>query len=122
MPPGHDSSVIHRIVEGRAGSVEMAMELIVRFDYGSITPWVRATGEGLIMVAGQDGLRFHSPVPLQGTDHTTVASFEVRAGDKQSFSLTYFASDARTPIPLSGFSPRRIRAWSAPWLPSSESC
>ena len=114
MPPEHDNSVIHRIVEGRDGSVEMTMELIVRFDYGSITPWVRTTGEGLIMVAGQDGLRFHSPVPLQGTDHTTVASFEVRAGDKQSFSLTYFASDARAPLPLNSMAALvHTRRW---WL------
>ena len=50
MPPEHDS-MIHRIVEGRDGSVEMHMELIVRFDYGSVTPWVRATGDGLVMEA-----------------------------------------------------------------------
>ena len=117
MPPEHDNSVIHRIVEGRDGSVEMTMELIVRFDYGSITPWVRTTGEGLIMVAGQDGLRFHSPVPLQGTDHTTVASFEVRAGDKQSFSLTYFASDARAPLPLNSMAALvHTRRWWLDWV------
>ena len=54
----------------------MEMELIVRFEYGSITPWVTATGDGLVMVAGSDGLRFHSPVPLAGRGHSTVASFE----------------------------------------------
>ena len=30
-----------RIVEGRRGRVPMRMELVVRFDYGSIVPWVR---------------------------------------------------------------------------------
>ena len=36
MSPGEDHSTIFRIVEGRAGTVEMEMELIVRFDYGSV--------------------------------------------------------------------------------------
>ena len=66
MPPYFTDTTIHRIVEGREGTVEMEMELIVRFEYGSITPWVTATGDGLVMVAGSDGLRFHSPVPLDG--------------------------------------------------------
>ena len=30
-----------RIVEGLEGSVPMRMELVLRFDYGSIVPWVR---------------------------------------------------------------------------------
>ena len=41
MPPrGRDPDVV-RIVEGLNGRVEMRMELIVRFDYGAIVPWVR---------------------------------------------------------------------------------
>src|SRR5688500_6111341 len=30
-----------RIVVGRRGRVRMRTELVVRFDYGSVTPWVR---------------------------------------------------------------------------------
>ncbi len=44
MPPDFTDTTIHRIVEGREGTVEMEMELFVRFEYGSITPWVTATG------------------------------------------------------------------------------
>ena len=43
MPPQHGDPTIHRIVEGREGTVDMGMELIVRFEYGSVTPWVTAT-------------------------------------------------------------------------------
>ena len=64
MSPGEEHSTVFRIVEGRAGSVEMELELVVRFDYGSVPPWVQSTGDGLTMVAGSDALRFHSPVPL----------------------------------------------------------
>ena len=65
MSPGVEHPTIFRIVEGLSGSVTMDLELIARFDYGSIVPWANATGDGLTLVAGNDALRFHSPVPLQ---------------------------------------------------------
>ena len=34
MSPQHSDSTIHRIVEGLEGTVDMEMELIVRFEYG----------------------------------------------------------------------------------------
>ena len=34
MPPNDGHSMIHRIVEGRGGTVEMQMELVVRYEYG----------------------------------------------------------------------------------------
>ena len=75
MSPGVDHPTIFRIVEGLSGSVTMSLELIVRFDYGSIVPWAQSTGDGLTLVAGNDALRFHSPVPLQAQppdDHGRV--------------------------------------------------
>ena len=36
-----------RIVEGVSGRVPMSMDLTVRFDYGSILPWVRAIDGGV---------------------------------------------------------------------------
>ncbi len=109
MPPYLTDTTIHRIVEGREGTVEMEMELIVRFEYGSITPWVTATGDGLVMVAGSDGLRFHSPVPLAGRGHSTVASFEVGTDTRRSFSLTWFPSTAPVPLPLDSLAARNSR-------------
>jgi len=44
MPPGVPEVV--RVVEGRQGRVAMGMELIIRFDYGSLVPWVRRTADG----------------------------------------------------------------------------
>jgi GH15 family glucan-1,4-alpha-glucosidase len=108
---------IHRIVEGREGTVEMEMELIVRFEYGSITPWVTATGDGLVMVAGSDGLRFHSPVPITGEDDSTVASFEVGPNTARSFSLTWFPSTASVPLPLDSLAARNhTRRWWRDWV------
>jgi GH15 family glucan-1,4-alpha-glucosidase len=117
MPPCNDDPTIHRIVEGRGGVVTMDLELVVRFDYGSITPWVRATGDGLIMVAGSDGLRFHSPVRLEGLDDTTAACFEVGEHNRLAFSLTWFPSDQHAPLPLDSLAAvHRTRRWWHEWV------
>ena len=106
MPPYDGHSMIHRIVEARSGTVEMQLELIVRYEYGAITPWATATGDGLILVAGRDGLRLHSPVPLVGTDNTTVAAFSVSGDTRRSFSLTWFPSERHAPLPLDSLAAR----------------
>src|SRR2546423_5848479 len=41
MPPRGVAPDIVRIVEGVRGEVDMSSELVIRFDYGSIVPWVR---------------------------------------------------------------------------------
>ena len=80
MSPGVEHPTIFRLVTGLSGTVSMHLELIVRFDYGSVTPWAQATGDGLTLVAGSDALRFHSPVPLEGNNLTTTAEFTRRGG------------------------------------------
>jgi GH15 family glucan-1,4-alpha-glucosidase len=117
MPPCHQDPTIHRIVEGRSGRVRVDMELVVRFDYGSITPWVRATGDGLVMLAGAEALRFHSPEPLEGRDLRTVTSFELDAGERRAFSLTWFPSSHSTPLPLDSLAAlHRTRHWWREWV------
>ena len=44
MPLSNERWDVLRIVEGLSGRVAMRMELIIRFDYGSIVPWVRQIG------------------------------------------------------------------------------
>src|SRR5882672_11151761 len=41
MPPRGTAPDIVRIVEGLDGTVPMRSELVVRYDYGHIVPWVR---------------------------------------------------------------------------------
>src|SRR6185312_10521771 len=52
MPPRGTNPDIVRIVEGVRGKVALRMELIIRFDYGDIVPWVRKCGDGLEAIAG----------------------------------------------------------------------
>jgi GH15 family glucan-1,4-alpha-glucosidase len=118
MAPNEDSSTVFRIVEGRTGTVEMEMELIVRFDYGSVAPWVQATGDGLTMVAGSDALRFHSPVPLSGReDLATTAAFTIGEDHVRSFSLSWYSALLPPPTPLSGTASRvRALAYWREWV------
>src|SRR5262249_21338291 len=55
MPASREAKHLVRIVEGRRGTVEMCCELILRFDYGNIIPWVTKLEDGaLSAVAGPD--------------------------------------------------------------------
>jgi GH15 family glucan-1,4-alpha-glucosidase len=89
-----------RIVEGLRGSVSLRMELIVRFDYGSIVPWVRRRDDVLSMTAGPDTLELAGSTPVSGENMKTVAEFTMRAGARESFVLNYRPShqEARQPL------------------------
>ena len=56
MPPRETKPDLVRIVEGIRGRVEMRMELVLRFDYGSIVPWVRTLDGTLLAIAGPDAV------------------------------------------------------------------
>jgi GH15 family glucan-1,4-alpha-glucosidase len=89
-----------RAVEGVKGRVKMRMELVIRFDFGSIVPWVRKVGNNILLaVGGPDALELRSPVPTRGEGMTTVAEFEVAAGDRVPFLLTWHASHEEPPTP-----------------------
>ncbi len=100
MPPRQAEPDVIRIVEGVSGDVHMEMELIVRFDYGSIVPWVRQVDGHLGAIAGPDALAFWSDVPTFGKDLTTRAEFTVRAGERVCFVLMWHPSHETAPSPL----------------------
>ena len=80
MPPRGENPDIIRIVEGLRGIVSMQTELIIRFDYGQMIPWVRRRDDALEAIAGADGLVLRTPVETRGKDLTTVAEFSVKKG------------------------------------------
>jgi len=101
MPPRETKPDIVRIVEGLEGSVRMRTELVIRFDYGSVIPWVRRLDdESLLAVGGPDGLLLRTRIDLQPDDKTHVAEFTVRAGERVPFVLTWFPSHEDLPKPV----------------------
>jgi GH15 family glucan-1,4-alpha-glucosidase len=100
MPPrGHAPDII-RIVEGISGSVAMASEWRVRFDYGSIIPWVRRIDGDLSAVGGPDSVWLRSPVRHTAADHVHRAEFTVREGDRVPFVCTWHPSHLGRPAPV----------------------
>ncbi len=100
MPPRGEAPDVVRIVEGLRGTVEMTMELVLRFDYGSIVPWVRSLDGVLSGIAGPDAVSFQTPVELRGQNLRTYAEFTVREGDRVPFVLTWYPSHEEVPSPV----------------------
>ncbi len=97
MPPRDCAPDVIRLVRGESGRVDMEMELVIRFDYGSIVPWVRKVDDRLTAVGGPDGICLSTPVATRGEGMTTVARFSVAAGETVPFHLTWFPS--HEPLP-----------------------
>ncbi len=101
MPLRGLNSNIVRIVVGERGQVAMRTEVILRFGYGAIVPWVtRLDDDGIRAVAGPDMVMLRSPVKLRGENMTTVGEFTISAGQKAHFILTYGPSHLPPPTPL----------------------
>jgi GH15 family glucan-1,4-alpha-glucosidase len=86
-----------RIVEGVEGTVPMRMELQIRFDYGSIVPWVRSIDRGIRAIAGPDRLHCRGDAKMHGQELATVATFEISPGERKTFDLTWTESYGEEP-------------------------
>jgi GH15 family glucan-1,4-alpha-glucosidase len=116
MPPRQRDPDVVRIVEGLSGRVEMRMELIVRYDYGAIVPWVRRIDDATVCVAGPDGLCLRTPVETRGEDLSTVGHFVVSAGEQVPFVLTWYSSNMPLPREIeAGRALAETQAWWREW-------
>ena len=118
MPPGAHSLV--RIVEGVRGNVPMRMELAVRFEYGTVVPWVTRSEHGLTLVAGPDAVHLTTPVPTVAEGPTTTTQFVVRPGQRVSFTLGWYPSHGAPPAPAEAAI--ALRATERSWQAWSERC
>jgi GH15 family glucan-1,4-alpha-glucosidase len=113
MPTAKGRAEVLRFVEGVSGNVPMRMELILRFGYGKVIPWVRRIDGVFHATAGPDSMRLRAPVPMRGEDFTTVAEFSVREGERIPFVLTHFPSHEEAPVAIDPFAALEDteRAW-----------
>ncbi|MGV0785854.1 glycoside hydrolase family 15 protein [Mycolicibacterium sp. XJ2] len=100
MPPRGTEPDVVRVVEGVSGRVPMRMVLRLRFDYGHIVPWVRRESADLAAVAGPDAMWLRTTAPIRGEDLSTVAEFDIAAGERIPFVLTYAPSHLPRPEPV----------------------
>jgi GH15 family glucan-1,4-alpha-glucosidase len=92
LSSAEDKVDVVRMVHGERGEVAVGMELILRFNYGQVIPWVTRCDYGLRAVAGPDAVELHTPVALQGRTMATYAEFTVREGETVPFTLSYHPS------------------------------
>jgi GH15 family glucan-1,4-alpha-glucosidase len=97
MPPRGTAPDVVRIVEGLSGSVQMRSELVIRFDYGAIVPWVRRVDDARLAVAGPDALCFRTPVHTRGEHKRTISTFTIEEGERVPFVLTWYPSHEDPP-------------------------
>ena len=120
------SSNLVRLVRGRRGRVEMTTEFVIRFDYGSIVPWVtQLDGNGLKAVAGPDMVVLRTRVPLQPSDHVHRGTFSVQAGETVDFVLGYGHSHKAVPKPIDPLHALDVtqgawEKWSKQYKPNSQ--
>jgi GH15 family glucan-1,4-alpha-glucosidase len=103
--PRHGAVAPHlvRLVRGRRGRVRMRVELVLRFDYGYLVPWVERLAEGGISaIAGPDRIVLRTPAELSGEDFKTIGEFDVAAGETVPFVLGWGPSHQPPPRPVDG--------------------
>jgi GH15 family glucan-1,4-alpha-glucosidase len=103
MPMRDTNPHVVRLVEGVTGSVDMRMDLTVRFGYGEVVPWVTSTGGLIRMTAGPDAVALWHRVNAVGEDMHTVADLTVTEGQRYPFTLVWFPSHEDPPAPLDAY-------------------
>ena len=120
MPPRDEAPDVVRIVEGVRGTVEFRSELVIRFGYGDIVPWVRSMDEGIVATAGPDALSFRTPAHTFGEGFRTISEFSVDEGQRVPFVLTWFPSHRQAPKPVDA--EQALKDTEELWRDWSEGC
>jgi GH15 family glucan-1,4-alpha-glucosidase len=121
MPMGEINSSVVRLVVGERGRVAMCGQLGIRFGYGAIVPWVTRLDDGTLRaVAGPDMVALRTPVDLTGQNMKTISEFEVAAGERVPFVLTYAPSHLPPPQPVGALS--ALEATEDFWTSWSANC
>ena len=116
----NDGTDLVRLLRGVRGRLALRMELVLRFEYGVIVPWLRRLEDGrLTAVAGPDRVTLATPVELRGEDLRTVAEFTVGAGEEVPFVLTW--SPSYRPIPAPADAGATVETATAGWKGWTES-
>lgn len=105
MPQRQAFPDVVRIVEGVTGRVAVHSTLRLRFDYGHVVPWVRRDNGDRVAVAGPESAWFRSEPPVRtwGEENSTCSQFQVAAGERVAFVLTWHPSHEPRPEPIDPF-------------------
>src|SRR3954462_13767820 len=99
---GHDLGYdaphqVLRSVEGVSGSVELAMELVPRPEYGLVRPLIRVVDGGAKTFGGPNRIEVSSSAPLDLRDAGMHAAFAVHGGERLGFAMVWAPPEHRDP-------------------------
>jgi GH15 family glucan-1,4-alpha-glucosidase len=82
---------ILRVLEGVSGNVEIALDVVPRFDYGAVLPWIRRVDEGQhIAIGGSEGLFISGSFPLRMKHrHDLSGTCTISEGQRLFLSILY---------------------------------
>ena len=118
MLPTAQTPTIVRVVKCLSGKVAMNMELVARFEYGDVVPWVTKDPFGRVRVtAGPNTLSLKTTVPTYGEDLRTKADFEIKQGESVPFLLSWTPSHQNSPAEISDpeMQIERLAIWWQDW-------
>ncbi len=120
MPVRGRNVEVLRLVEGIRGHVPMRSELVTRFDYGSVLPWIEEIDDGVLVVAGPDAMALHTTIAIRLEDAHAVSEFTVGEGERAAFALSWFPSHYDLPhAPDVERAIARNTAWWTEWSSQS---
>ncbi|WP_142848436.1 glycoside hydrolase family 15 protein [Telmatospirillum sp. J64-1] len=119
-PTDRDRRELVRIVEGRRGKVHMRLDLVFRFDYGLVVPWLRRDECGLHAFAGPDGIRMCMPVEFEGEGSRIRSEFVIEAGKSLPFRMIWYPSYRPLPTPSDPF--RELEETESWWRNWADQC
>jgi GH15 family glucan-1,4-alpha-glucosidase len=91
-----------RIVVGLRGTVAMQSTLRLRFDYGSMPPWLSSEADGVVARVGPDLVAIRAPMQQIIRDDAIEAQFDIGAGERLAFVMSYGPSHLPPPEPIDG--------------------
>ncbi|NKX55047.1 glycoside hydrolase family 15 protein [Arthrobacter sp. E918] len=103
MPVGDRRASLVRRVQGLSGTVDMQQELVLRFHYGDVVPWVFRTrdpgtdAEAIVGIAGPNAVVLHGGDLPSRAHRRHRGAFTVAAGQTVDFELCWFPS--HEPVP-----------------------
>src|SRR5579872_3209905 len=100
MPIREGPTALVRILKALRGKVRFRSDLKLRFDYGSIPPFVVTNNERAVATVGPDRVVLYSPRPPRHERDAIVTEAEINEGEEMIFTLAYGSSVAECPQPF----------------------
>jgi GH15 family glucan-1,4-alpha-glucosidase len=89
MPPREEYPRVLRLVECLQGSVTVRSEVVLRFDYGHIVPWLVPDGRRVRASAGPDATTVDAEVEQHIEDDAVIAEVRLEKGQSTTFALEW---------------------------------